>query len=201
VTSEPRQADLFNDVADVDLLRWLLADLHDDLPGKLARFRQLTDISSALGPGGTMMPGGETTYNAWIEARTSFVHGNYMATVMLCQGLAEHLLAAHLELGLGGESLPDRVRFNETVERCVLRQIITKEDAADLRRLMALRNPLSHYRNINDPVNLSRRVLDSQRPAEHHLLSDASFAISMAVRLLALPPFRLSGRTILDEDI
>jgi hypothetical protein len=197
----PHQADLFGNVDDVDLLRWLLADLHDDLSGKLARFRQLTDISAALGPGGTLMPGGETTYNAWSEARTSFIHGNYIATVMLCQGLAEHLLAAYLELGLCGEPLPHRVRFNDTLERCLFRQIITEADAADLRRLMDFRNPLSHYRSISDPLNLSRRVLDSQQPAEHHLLSDASFAISMAVRLLALPPFRLSGRTILDEDI
>ena len=199
--SEPRQADLFENVEDVDLLRWLLADLHDGLPGKLARFRQLTDISVALGPGGTMMPGGETTYNAWGEARTSFIHGNYIATVMLCQGLAEHLLAAYLELGLGGESLPDRVRFDDTLERCVSRKLITDPDAADLRHLMSLRNPLSHYRNINDPGNLSRGVLESQRAAEDHLLGDASFAISMAVRLLSLPPFRLSGRTILDEGL
>ncbi len=119
VRSEPHHDDLFDNVSDVDLLRWLLADLHDDLFGKSARFRQLADISAALGPGGTMMPGGETTYSAWSEARTSFIHGNYMATVMLCQGLAEHLLAAQLELGFGGASLPDRVRFNDTLERRV----------------------------------------------------------------------------------
>jgi hypothetical protein len=201
MTREPHQANLFDSVNDVNLLRWLLADLHDDLPNKLARFRQLTDLSAALGPGGTLMPGGETTYNAWTEARTSFIHGNYIATVLLCQGLAEHLLAAYIELGLGGERLPTRVRFSDTLDRCVSRQIISEADATDLRRLMALRNPLSHYRNIDDPSNLSRRALDSQRPAEHHLLTDASFAISMAVRLLVLPPFRLSGRTLLDEDI
>jgi hypothetical protein len=58
---------------------------------------------------------------------------------------------------------------------------------------MTLRNPLSHYRSINDPSNLSRRVLDTMFPAESHLRSDASFAISMAIRLLALPAFRLGA--------
>ena len=197
---EPDQADFFDNADDIDLLRWLLADLHDGLSDKLARFRQLTDISAALGPGGAFMPGGETTYNAWMEARTSFIHGNYIATVMLCQGLSEHLLAAHLELGLDSESLPDRVLFKDTLERCVLRDVITEADAADFRRLMAIRNPLSHYRNISDPQNLTRRVLTSHLSAEDHLLGDASFAISMAVRLLALPSFRLSGRTILDKN-
>lgn len=198
--SDLHQSDLFGVVDDVSLLRWLLADLHDDLAGKLARYRQLTDLSSALGPGGTLMPGGETVYHAWLEARSSFVHGNYIATVMLCQGLAENLLAANLELGLSGELLPNRVRFNDTLDSCLKRDIISKTDAADLRRLMDLRNPLAHYRNINDPQNLSRRALESRSSAEDHLMTDAGFAISMAVRLLALPQFRLSGRTVLDEE-
>ena len=49
VTSEPSQEALFVNVHEVDLLRWLLADLHDDLYGKLARFQQLPDISAVLG--------------------------------------------------------------------------------------------------------------------------------------------------------
>jgi hypothetical protein len=84
-------------------------------------------------------------------------------------------------------------------------QNVAVDDVDLLRRLLAdlhddLFGKLARFRQLT-PLNLSRRVIDSQRPAEHHLLSDASFAISMAVRLLALPSFRLSGRTILDEDI
>jgi len=185
------QSELLSGVNDVDALRVLLADLHDDVAGKVARFRQLADLSVALGSSGTMMPGGETALAAWTEARSSFVHGNYVATVMLCQGLAEHVLAAHLALGLGGEELPSRVSFNDTLNRCVAREVITQRDADDLRRLMNQRNPLTHYRSIDDPSNLSRRVLNTQLPAEAHLLTDATFAMSMAVRLLALPVFRL----------
>lgn len=103
------QSELLSTVRDVDVFRILLSDLHDDLTGKVARFRQLADLSAALGSSGTMMPGGETAFAAWIEARSSFVHGNYVATVLLCQGPAEHVLAAHLTLGLGGEELPSRV--------------------------------------------------------------------------------------------
>ena len=137
------------------------------------------------------MPGGETVWAAWTEARSSFVHGNFVATVLLCQGLAEHMLAAYLTIGLDAEKLPDRVSFSETLKRCISRGVITAQDADDLRHLMDLRNPLTHYRSIGDSRNLSRRVLDSQLPAETHLLTDASFAMSMAIRLLALPAFRL----------
>jgi hypothetical protein len=185
------QANLLSSIKDLEIVQILLADLHGDLVGKVARFHQLSDLSEALGSSGTLLPGGETTLAAWTEARTSFIHGNYVATVLLCQGLAEHTLAAHLALELYSEELSNRISFYDTLHRCLARQVITQKDVDDLRRLMALRNPLSHYRNLNDPSNLSRRVLDTKLPAENHLLKDASFAISMAVRLLALPSFRL----------
>lgn len=185
------QSELFAPIETLEATRVLLADLHDDLEGKVGRYHQLADLSVALGSSGTMLPGGETAFAAWTEARTSFIHGNYMATVMLCQGLAEHILAAHLSIGLAGEDLPSRISFQETLSRSVVRHVVSQQDADDLRRLMALRNPLSHYRGIDDPSNLSRRVLATQKAAEEHLLNNASFAISMAIRLLALPAFRL----------
>jgi hypothetical protein len=55
----------------------------------------------------------------------------------------------------------------------------------------ALRNPLSHFRAINDPTSLSRRAIDTRIPAEEHLRADALFAIGTVVRLLSLPAFRL----------
>jgi hypothetical protein len=189
VTSSQRT--LLSPLTDVSAARMLLAELHDDLAGKVARFHQLAELSDTLGATGTMLPGGETTYAAWTEARSSFVHGNFVATVLLCQSLAEHTLAAHLSLGLDAEELPARISFQETLYRCVAKDEITARDAEDLRRLMALRNPLSHYRSIDDPSNLSRRAVDSRLPAETHLLNDATFAISMAIRILSLPAFRL----------
>jgi hypothetical protein len=189
--SDGDQADLLSPVSDLRLVQLLLADLHDDLGGKVARFRQLSDLSAALGLYGTMLPGGETTSVAWTEARTSFVNGNYIATVMLCQGLAEHMLAANLSLGLHGQELPTRISFSDTLERCLEQNIISADNSKDLRRLMQLRNPLSHFRGINDPSNLTRRMLDTRQPVESHLFRDASFAIGVAIRLMALPAFRI----------
>ena len=142
--------DLLSPISELGFVRFLLADLHDDLDGKTARFRQLTDLSGALGSSGTMLPGAYTTSAAWREARTSFVQGNFVATVMLCQGLAEHVLAAHLEMLMDDDPLPPKISFVETLRRCRERSVISEEDAADMRRLMALRNPLSHFRTIDD---------------------------------------------------
>ena len=68
------------------------------------------------------------------------------------------------------------------------REVISERDVTDLRRLMDLRNPLSHFRDLNDETNLSRKVLSTMEAAVEHLRRDATFAI---VRMLALPAFRL----------
>ncbi len=58
------QSDLLSTITELDLVRFLLADLHDDLEAKISRFRQLTDLSSVLGAAGTMLFGGEVTSTA-----------------------------------------------------------------------------------------------------------------------------------------
>ncbi|MEZ0497517.1 hypothetical protein [Sphingomonas sp. IW22] len=185
------QPDLLTDLHDLDFVRLLLAEMHDDLRGKVSRFRQLDDTVSAIGSRQSMIPGGEVAYAAWVEARSTFVHGNFVATVLLSQALAEQMLAAMLVTGLDAEPIPARIAFRDTLARCRTRNFISEQDATDLERLMNLRNPLSHHRLIDDPTNLSRRAIDARLPSEEHLRRDATFAISMAVRLMALPMIRL----------
>jgi hypothetical protein len=188
---EDSQIDLLADVSDLDSVRHLLADLHDDLPGKVGRFHHLADLGAELGSGGTMLFGGTATLGAWTEARSSFVHGNYVATVLLCQSLVENLLAAFLHGGLLIDDLPPRIGFKDTLKRCQTGGMITEEDFHDLDRLMALRNPLSHFRNVGDPQNIDRRAIDISVHPDDLLRQDAWFAMGLAVRILAKPQFRL----------
>lgn len=189
--SDEHQPDLLSDISDLDLVRHLLADLHDDLPGKISRLRMLTDLGRDMGRHGTMIFGGHAAHHAWIEARASFVHGNFAATVLLCQGLVEHLLAAFLHGGLLVDDLPERVSFRETLRRCHELNVISEQDGDDLNRLMELRNPLSHFRHMHDDSNLDRRSIQRGESAEDLMRMDATFAIGLAVRMLAKPPFRL----------
>jgi hypothetical protein len=182
---------LFSDISDVDAVRHLLVEMHDELPGKVKRFRHLVDLDGKLGPNGTMLYGGSAAINAWGEARSSFVHGNYVATVLLCQSLIENLLAAFLRTGLMMDDLPPRVAFKETLKRCRDRKLITEQDARDLDRLMSLRNPLSHFRTVADAQNLDRRAITARAPSENLIQQDAWFAIGLAIRMLAKPQFRL----------
>lgn len=185
------QPDLLSDLSDLDFVRDLLAEMHDDLPGKVSRFRMLTDVGREMGPNGTMIFGGHAAHYAWVEARSSFVHGNFAATVLLCQGLVEHLLAAYLHAGLMIDDIPERIPFRETLRRCRERDVISDEDVTDLQKLMDLRNPLSHFRHVHDATNLDRRSIDTGQHAMDLMRHDAIFAVGLAVRMLANRAFRL----------
>ncbi|WFU33656.1 hypothetical protein QA635_04195 [Bradyrhizobium brasilense] len=183
------QGDMLSGISDVSLMKFLLEDLHDDLLGKVQRFRYLHDLGEQNGRR-TMLFGGHVTHNAWIEARSSFVHGNYVATVLLCQSLIENLLAAFLHGGLLDE-LPPRIQFDETLKRCKAAGILTDEEVKELKELVALRNPLTHFRNVDDDRNLDRRSIATGRYTSDILSKDAWCAITLASRMMGKPQFRL----------
>lgn len=103
----------------------------------------------------------------------------------------EHLLAAYLHAGLMVDDIPNRIQFTDTLRRCREREIISDEDVTDLRRMMALRNPLSHFRHVGDGSNLDRRSIEESKSADDLLRHDAIFSIGLAVRMLSKPAFRL----------
>jgi hypothetical protein len=162
--------------------------------GKVQRFLYLYDLGEQNGRR-TMLFGGHVTHNAWIEERSSFVHGNYVATVLLCQSLIENLLAAFLHGGLLNE-LPPRIQFDETLKRCRAVGILTDEDVTELKELVDLRNPLTHFRNVDDDRNLDRRSIATGRYTSDILNKDAWFAITLASRMMGKPQFRLDDHPL-----
>lgn len=189
--SHNTQADLLSGISDFDAFSHFLADLHDDLSGKVTRFRRLADLGGTLSPQGTVLFGGAATFNAWKEARSSFVHGNFAATILLCQSLIENLLAAFLHTGLMMDDLPQPIAFRDTLKRCQDRNLTSGPDYGDLERLMSLRNPLSHFRTVADDQNIGRRAITAGVRPGALIEADGWLAIGLAVRILAKPQFRL----------
>jgi hypothetical protein len=184
---------------DAVLLKTLLADIHDDLEGRVARLRLLMALELDFGNGkGLLLPGGTPARAAYIETRHAFVVGNFLSVILLSQCLLENVLAA--QLGLDAISLEihgaapmqqkDRPAFKDTVMACQASGLLNDQDALDLLRLAGLRNALAHFRAIDDPSHLDRRSIRERRASVAICEDDARFAIGVFVRVLAKPAFR-----------
>ena len=182
-------------------LKVLLAELHDDLEGRVERLRLLLAIESDFGGGlGLLLPGGMPAQFAYVETRQAFVAGNFLSVILLSQCMLENVLAAQI----GMESLSREVRggspierkprptFRETISACRSTNILADKDEVDLVRLSDLRNALTHFRDIDDASHLDRRALNQRRPAVDVCEDDARFAITLFVRILAKPQFRFT---------
>ena len=84
--------DLFSDVSDTDILKNLLAELHDDLCGRLSRFRFLIDIGATLGSQGTMIYGGHAAALARAWRRLHHISPPLgLSRDLIIRGLADKL--------------------------------------------------------------------------------------------------------------
>jgi hypothetical protein len=142
-----------------------------------------------------MLPGGQASWVAYVEARSSFVAGNFAATILLSQSLIENLLGGHLiiddvgrEVRQGGPRVgkPPRKRphLRELIDHAIEAGVIALDDVDGIQRIMDMRNPLVHFRNINDSQNLTRRAMETGIHPDDLLFDDARSAISMTIRLI-----------------
>ncbi|KPF75592.1 hypothetical protein IP78_13545 [Brevundimonas sp. AAP58] len=185
------EGDLLSPLTETEFLQLLLRDFHDDLPGRITRLRYLADQAGTLGSAGAMIVGGSPAYNAYTEARSSFVNGNYAATIILCQAMAENLLAAAVRLD--GTEVPNRVAFAETLRLCEAKGYVTRPDCEALKKLANLRNPLAHYRSLDDPTHVDRRSLNEKTHFLEILERDAFFAVALIMHILSKRPFRIGS--------
>lgn len=182
---------LLSGLDDVDMVQHLVAELHDDIRGRVGRLHLLADLSRDLSIGGALLPGGTISYRAWVEARASFINGHFVATVLLCQGLMENLLASELASRVDPVPLRDKATARETRKRSREVGLISEDEETELERLESLRNPLTHYRQANDPEHIDQQAMLATAHSDVILERNAVFAITLTMRILAKPSFRL----------
>jgi hypothetical protein len=102
---------------DADLLQTLLAEFTEDIHDVLERFRYLAAIENDVpAPDGRIIYGGRVTYLSYVEARRSYIVGNFVATILLCQATLENLLAAFMHaMGL---EVPQKASLKWTLAAC-----------------------------------------------------------------------------------
>lgn len=186
---------------EVDAFRALLGELYDDLPQRIERLRLLTALDHDFGGSGVMLPGGEVTYRAYLEARRCFVDGHYCAVILLSQALVETLLGAQIELEQGsweihgrdfGKPLSARPSLDEIIAKARQINLLDESDERALKRMRELRNPLTHFRGIADPTTITQRTLAARVHPATLFEDDARYCITAIIRLLAKPTFAVS---------
>jgi len=92
---------------------------------------------------------------------------------------------------LDGGLVPNRVAFAETLRLCEGKGYLTGHDSAELKKLANLRNPLAHYRSLDDPSHVDRRSMTEKAHFLEILERDAFFAIALIMHILGKKPFRV----------
>lgn len=179
----------------------LIEELHVELGGRVRRLKALAamEIRAAAGRG-LLLPGGTPAQLAYQEARSAYVHGQFVAVVMLSQCLLENLLAGHVymealgrEVRLGEpQKMGGRPDYRATLAACEEGGLVTAAEVEELRVLSARRNALAHFRDMNDASHVDRRALAEQRRPGDIIEDDATFAIEALTRVLGKSAFRFS---------
>jgi hypothetical protein len=177
---------------DLHLVRYLLGEIYDDLDGRVFRAKYLAALDSDFGGAeGTVVFGGTPAFLAYQDARCSWVAGNYVATVLVCQALLENLLTAYLHAAC--IEVAKRPRLEQTLRKCRTQGLLSKQDEADIVRLVKQRNPLTHFRLLEDLDHLDRRAVNSGTHPVSIAQEDARFAITLVVRILGKAIFASGG--------
>lgn len=182
-----------------------LAGVVGDLPSRIARLRILWALDDDFGGSECLIPGGEVAYRAYAEARDTFVSGNFLSTVLLSQSLIENLLGGHLVIdeisreihgrpARATKLLNPRPSMKDLLEHSTVAGVLSEHDVKNIGRLMELRNPLTHYRETNDPQNLTRRAMNCRVHPEQIMFEDARFAIETVIAILGKSEFAIGRR-------
>jgi len=163
-----------------------LAD--EDAATRPSRASRLEFVVRSYGaPRHILFPGGCVSFWAFEEAKWSFVNGQFLACVLLCQVMLEHVLAG--QYGLAGDDEAKRKGFKRLCDMSLADGRITLAEHNGFDLLRRLRNPYTHPRTMDDPERIERRAMNEQRPAEDILEEDARHALVAALRLTQRYPF------------
>jgi hypothetical protein len=73
--------------------------------------------------------------------------------------------------------------------------VLNERDVQNIDRLMRLRNPLIHWRDVNHPQNISRRAMAAGKHTNQIMYEDARFAIATVVAVVGKAHFTIGGHS------
>ncbi|MCX6894939.1 MAG: hypothetical protein NTZ16_05440 [Verrucomicrobia bacterium] len=162
----------------------LLADIKEtDAASRAARLERLEFLLAEFGPPADMMLiGGIGAMFAIQELQSSFLNGNYMATIFCCQTFAEHSLAGGY--ALSGQDALVESGFKKLIDQSLADGTISTRVAERLHELREMRNPYTHPRVIRKRQSLLDRIVATTGDPHSMAEKDARDAIQILVDFL-----------------
>jgi hypothetical protein len=114
------------------------------------------------------------------EAKTTYVNGEFIATILLCQAFIEHWLTVLCERNVA--ELPKNLEGLLTV--CCKEGLVHPYVLEKINDLRLIRNPLTHRKSSEYPYSISQRMVDMKVDREELLENDAKKAIEIMFTLL-----------------
>jgi hypothetical protein len=147
------------------------------------RIERLRFLEEEFGPPSEMgLAGGIGALLAIGELKSSFLCGNYMATIFLCQTFVEHSLAG--PFALAGEDEHVEKGMSSLIDVSLARNSISSTLAARLHELREMRNPYTHPRILQKKPSLLDRVIKTTQNPFSMAEADATEAIRIVVDFL-----------------
>lgn len=170
---------------------WLLAE---DDASRSSRSGRLAFVVQASGaPCDMLIPGGFVPARALAEIKWCYINGQFLACIVLCQVMLEHVLAGQFAL-MGNDDLI-RKGFKVLCDKALAAQLISPSEYRALTCLRLYRNPYVHPRKMDDATRVERRMLAEHRSLESIVEDDARGALVAVLRLMGRYPFSFESET------
>lgn len=109
------------------------------------------------------------------ETQACFVQGNYLTSIISATAVVEHLLVSYL---IFIEETPKR-SLGKTIDSISGKHEISDDIIKRLKKLVEIRNPISHHREVNDETTLSGKIRIQRRHPYAIMEEDARFALEI----------------------
>ncbi len=170
-----KQADL------TELTTWLETD---EAASREGRARRLSHLLEAVQlPEDGLCFQGENSLQAFEEARLAYIHGLYLATVLLSLTCIEYEIAGRLYAE--GWEKAKHATLEELLSEAHAYNMISDWERETLQKLRSIRNSHTHFRPPGAASSMTRRVVAQNMTANEVFLKDAEQAIKVLGRFLA----------------
>ncbi len=118
---------------------------------------------------------GEISYLCYEEVRLAYIHGLYLATVLLSLSYVEHQLAGQFHGA--GESWVKDARLEKLLEEAYQRGMLSDEEFKVFDDLRGIRNSYAHFRHPGHATGLLNRSVDQNALPRDVMKADAERAL------------------------